>query len=103
MGDFLRRLRELSQPRVNLSTDRGSKLLTDPDAAPPAGGEAIPTGVVFADLQEGDVWGAAALRVMEEQSKASAEIAAKAAKKLKSQRPKKEPKAPPSRPLLPEV
>jgi len=93
-SEFIRRLRELNEPQAEQGTERRSKPITDPDAAPFAGGDAIPTGVVFADLQEDNLWGSAALRVMEEKSKVAAELAAKEAKKLKSQRPQKVPRAP---------
>jgi len=83
-SDFIRRLRELSQPRDAMDMISRKKPLTDPEAAPAAGGSIIPTGVIFADLQETDIWGAAALKAVEEKSKAAADAAAKAAKKAKS-------------------
>lgn len=93
-SEFIRRLRELSEPDAEASAERKKKPLTDPEAAPPFGGEGIPTGVVFADIQESNIWGSDALRTMEEKAKVAAAIADKAAKKAKSQRPQKVPKAP---------
>lgn len=83
-SDFLRRLREVGEMQSEPDSDRRRKPLTDPGAALAAGGNAVPTGVVFADLKEENIWGFAALRRQEEQIKAAAEVAAKAAKKLKS-------------------
>jgi len=93
-SEFIRRLRELSEPHAEVSAERKKKPITDPESAPPFGGEGIPTGVVFADIQESNIWGCDALRTMEEKAKIAAAIADKAAKKAKSQRPQKVPRAP---------
>jgi hypothetical protein len=84
-SDFLRRLREireLNEPKAEHSMDRRSKPLTDSDAAPSTGGGNIPTGVVFADLQEENLWGLTSLKEAEERAKLAEEIAAKEAKKV---------------------
>eukprot|EP00931_Biecheleriopsis_adriatica_P052036 TRINITY_DN30232_c0_g1_i1.p1 TRINITY_DN30232_c0_g1~~TRINITY_DN30232_c0_g1_i1.p1 ORF type:complete len:882 (+),score=223.00 TRINITY_DN30232_c0_g1_i1:72-2648(+) len=89
-SEYLRRLREVALAGYVAQEDgthpvgeRRQLPLTDPSAAPPAGGERVPTGVIFEDVTEDNLWGAAALRAQEEQAKASLQAAAKAAKKKK--------------------
>ncbi|CAE7230151.1 unnamed protein product [Symbiodinium sp. CCMP2592] len=63
------------------------KPLADLAAAPPPGGERVPVGVVFEDLSEDDLWGAAALKAETSTSKSS-----KAPKaETKAKKPKKQP------------
>eukprot|EP00443_Scrippsiella_acuminata_P107191 CAMPEP_0115587626 /NCGR_PEP_ID=MMETSP0272-20121206/8301_1 /TAXON_ID=71861 /ORGANISM="Scrippsiella trochoidea, Strain CCMP3099" /LENGTH=879 /DNA_ID=CAMNT_0003022707 /DNA_START=8 /DNA_END=2648 /DNA_ORIENTATION=+ len=54
--------------------------ISDPQAAPPAGGARIPKGEVFADIGEDQLWGSQALRAREERTRAALEAAQKAAK-----------------------
>mmetsp|Transcript_15358 Transcript_15358/g.27401 ORF Transcript_15358/g.27401 Transcript_15358/m.27401 type:complete len:855 (+) Transcript_15358:76-2640(+) len=70
-SDFLRRLREV---RRSSTVDEGtagtcSLSLSEPAAAPPHGGERMPTGVVCADIVEEELWGTKALQARDESAK----------------------------------
>lgn len=105
-GAFLRRLRECSiradaaaspeRPDDEAAGSGSAALpasqrrrlpLTDPMAAPPQCGERVPTGVVFADIGEEDLWGASVLQAQEDRLRSQQEAAKKAAKKV--QKPSK--------------
>jgi len=96
-SDFLRRLRECGrspggQAEPPESSGRRRALqLTDEGAALPANGQKVPTGVVFADVSEEELWGAEALKALEGRAKALLDAAAAAAKKV--QKPTKAEKA----------
>eukprot|EP00971_Amphidinium_carterae_P142557 2824124-Amphidinium_carterae.1 len=47
---------------------RMSLPLSDVFAPPPSGGEAIPSGTVFEDLDEADLWGATALKAFTDEA-----------------------------------
>lgn len=85
-SEHLRMLREIATEGGGL-LERMVLPLTDPGSAPPAGGDRMPTGVVFADLSEGELWGAKVLLEKEEQAKRDEDAAKKAAKKV--QKPSK--------------
>lgn len=85
-SEHLRILREIATEGGGL-VERMALPLTDPGSAPPAGGDRIPAGVVFADLAESELWGATALFEQEEKAKKEEEAAKKAAKKI--QKPSK--------------
>eukprot|EP00927_Polykrikos_kofoidii_P018983 TRINITY_DN18839_c0_g1_i1.p1 TRINITY_DN18839_c0_g1~~TRINITY_DN18839_c0_g1_i1.p1 ORF type:complete len:887 (-),score=187.31 TRINITY_DN18839_c0_g1_i1:213-2873(-) len=87
-SDFLRRLRELDEkrfqeqpPEAGKKTQMERRLLplADPEAAPPPAGERVPTGVVFPDITEAELWGSAILKAREGQAKVAKEKAEKAA------------------------
>jgi len=87
-SEFLCRLRQLSEPHDQASVERRRRCISEKDATLPAGGEVIPIGVVFEDLNEDQLWGVAALRELDDRSKSAAssdDAAKKAAKKLKLQ------------------
>lgn len=93
--DFLRRLRE--QCRRAAASPAGEAAgaaaqcpqhaMSEPQAAPPISGGQIPTGMIFADIGEDEIWGSVYLRKKEEKAKAAFEAAQKAAKKV--QKPSK--------------
>jgi len=97
-SEYLLRLREIARAEYaaipedqKTSTPSFSesqqKPLADLAAAPPPGGERVPVGVVFEDLSEEDLWGAAALKAETSTSKSS-----KAPKaETKAKKPKKQP------------
>ncbi|CAE7385404.1 unnamed protein product [Symbiodinium natans] len=79
-SEFLLRLREIAraeyaaisedkQTSIPSLSESQQKPLTDLAAAPPPGGERVPVGVVFEDLSEDDLWGAAALKAESSASK----------------------------------
>lgn len=93
-SDFLRRLRERAraaeleannksggEPNQKVGGHQAAQL-SDPQAAPPDGGGRIPTGVVFADITEDELWGIAELRAREESVRCADDAAKKAAKKI---------------------
>ncbi|CAK0862965.1 unnamed protein product [Prorocentrum cordatum] len=96
---FLRRLRECRLLGDRAASEaaaaagapppeqRGRLALRDGRAAPPGCGDRIPTGVVFEDITEAELWGTAVLQAHEEQLKAQQEAAKQAAKKI--QKPSK--------------
>lgn len=88
-SEFLRRLRELDETRFQdgvvepgrkSQAERRLLPLTDPEAAPPHGGEKVPTGVVVPEITEPDIWGATTLKAREEQAKLLQDKAQKASK-----------------------
>lgn len=84
-SDFLRRLRECGRAAATTAgpgaTGSPSASLSDPAAAPTPSGGGLPSGTVFADITEEELWGAAALRAKEDATKAEQQVAAAAAKK----------------------
>lgn len=97
-SEYLLRLREIARAEyAAISEDQTTstpsfsesqqKPLADLAAAPPPGGERVPVGVVFEDLSEDELWGAAALKAETFTSKSS-----KAPKaETKAKKPKKHP------------
>jgi len=81
-SDFLRRLREVSGNGSGGKSraERNLLPLSDPEAAPPACGRNVPTGIVFEDIGEDELWGSRALRDREERAKAAHDALQKAAK-----------------------
>lgn len=98
-SEYLRRLREVAlagwkESDSTTTLDELRQLpLDNLGAAPAACGERVPTGVVFEDISEDDLWGAAALREQEEKAKASA---AKPSKKQKEPKVKGQAQAKPA-------
>jgi len=96
-SDYLRRLRECRRTAISSIGTVDSEMvrqrcsLTDPQAVLPSGGERIPQGVVFDDITESNLWGAASLQAREERLKAAEDAVKKAAKKI--QKPSKAEKA----------
>eukprot|EP00929_Paragymnodinium_shiwhaense_P070268 TRINITY_DN35591_c0_g1_i1.p1 TRINITY_DN35591_c0_g1~~TRINITY_DN35591_c0_g1_i1.p1 ORF type:complete len:871 (+),score=193.15 TRINITY_DN35591_c0_g1_i1:81-2693(+) len=86
-SEFIQRLRGLHETidePLESEQERQLRCMTDPDAVRPHGGETVPTGVIFPDLQERDLWGVVTLQEDEAKQAAAKKAAAKLANDKKS-------------------